>query len=98
MNPQEKEDILNKEYEIETTKIVKEGMSKMCNLSDAIEERGIKKGFAQGITQGLGLGEQKKLIELVCRKMQRNKDVMTIAEELEEEEKGVSQSLCKPSN
>ena len=49
----------------------------MCNLSDAIEERGIKKG--------LELGEEKKLIELVCRKIQKNKNVATIAEELEEE-------------
>ena len=66
----------------------------MCNLSDAIEERGIKKGIErgiergieQGLKRGLSLGEEKKLIEQVCRKMQKNKDVMTIARELEEEE------------
>lgn len=57
----------------------------MCNLSDAIEERGIMKGIAQGLEQGLERGEANKLIELVCRKMQKNKDVATIAEELEEE-------------
>lgn len=28
----------------------------MCNLSDAIEERGIKKGIEQGIEQGLQQG------------------------------------------
>ena len=86
LNSQEKETILNQDYEIETTGIVKEGMSRMCNLSDAIEERGIKKGIEQGIERGLSLGEEKKLIEQVCRKMQKNKDAMTIARELEEDE------------
>lgn len=69
LNFQEKETILNQDYNIETTRTVKEGMSKMCNLSDAIEERGI----------------ELKLIELVCRKIQKNKDAATIADELEEE-------------
>lgn len=61
----------------------------MCNLSDAIEERGIKKGLEkgleQGLEQGLELGGVNKLIEQICRKMKKNKDVTTIAEELEEE-------------
>ena len=81
LNYQEKENILNQEYQIETTKAVKEGMSRMCNLSDAIEERGIMKG----LERGLEIGEVNKLIEQICRKMQKNKDVSTIAEELEEE-------------
>ncbi len=84
LNYHEKETILNQDYQIETTKAVKEGMSSMCNLSDAIEERGIMKGIEQGLEQGLERGEMNKLIELVCRKMQKNKDVATIAEELEE--------------
>ena len=89
LNYHEKETILNQDYKIETTKTVKEGMSSMCNLSEAIEERGIKKGLEkgleQGLEQGLELGGVNKLIEQICRKMKKNKDVTTIAEELEEE-------------
>ena len=77
LSSREKEMILNQDYEIETTRIVKEGMSKMCNLSDAIEERGIKRG------------EEKKLMELVCRKLLKGKSLSVIAEELEEEEAAV---------
>ena len=56
LDSNEKVKILNQDYGIETTREVKEGMSKMCNLSDAIEERGIKKGIEQGIEQGLQQG------------------------------------------
>ena len=45
----------------------------MCNLSDAIEERGIQQG------------EEIKLIELICRKVKKGKALPVIAEELEEE-------------
>ena len=53
----------------------------MCNLSDAIEERGIQ----QGIQQGLQQGEEQKLIELICRKVRKGKALQVIAEEVEEE-------------
>lgn len=46
---------------------------RMCNLSDAIEERGIQQG------------EEQKLIELICRKVRKGKVLPIIAEELEEE-------------
>lgn len=49
----------------------------MCNLSDAIEERGIQQGIQQG--------EERKLIELTCRKVRKAKALQVIAEELEEE-------------
>lgn len=42
--PEQKEVILQ-EYGIETTTQLKEGLSKMCNLSDMIEEKGIEKGI-----------------------------------------------------
>lgn len=82
LRPEEKTERLHQDYEIETDIEVKEGMSKMCNLSDAIEERGIKKGLEQGLVQG----QERKLIELICRKVQKGKDLPTIADELEEEE------------
>lgn len=70
LKPEEKTEILNRDYEIKTAVEMKEGMGKMCNLSDAIEER----------------GEEKKLIELVCKKIVKGKNFMVIAEELEEDE------------
>lgn len=50
----------------------------MCNLSDAIEERGIQQG------------EEQKLIELICRKVRKGKSLEAIAEELEEEVSAIS--------
>lgn len=83
LKPEEKLEILSKEYQMETTEETKEGVNVMCNLSDAIEERGLRRGEERG--------EQKKLIEQVCRKVQKNKALSVIAEELEEEE-----ALIKP--
>lgn len=80
-----KEQILEEEYEIEAEKEVKEGIGSMCNLSDAIEERGIRKGLARGLERGL----EQKLIEMVCRKLRKGKSLFLIAEELEEEESAI---------
>ena len=55
-----KEDILSKEYGIEMDDNMKEEARYMCNLSDLVEERGIRKGMEQGIAQG----KQIQLIEL----------------------------------
>lgn len=74
LRPEEKLEILSSEYQMETTEETKEGVNVMCNLSDAIEERGLRKG------------EERKLIEQVCRKVKKNKVLSVIAEELEEEE------------
>lgn len=54
----------------------------MCNLSDAIEERGIQQGIQQG--------EEQKLNELICRKVRKGKSLEAIAEELEEEVSAIS--------
>ena len=53
LSPQEKEEVLEREYNIETTVKRKEEINSMCNLSDLIEERGIRKGVEQGIEQGI---------------------------------------------
>ena len=44
-----KEDILSKEYGIKMDDNMKEEARYMCNLSDLVEERGIRKGMARGI-------------------------------------------------
>lgn len=48
LRPEEKTDILEQEYGIETTDSLRKGMRLMCNLSEAIEEQGIKKGIQKG--------------------------------------------------
>ena len=64
----EKLRILEEEYSIETTKRIREEMTDMCNLSDAIEQRGIELGIQQGVQQG----EAAKLCELVDGFVKRN--------------------------
>lgn len=50
----------------------------MCNLSEVM----IEKGVIEGRTEG----EDLKIIELVCKKMQKGKTVAEITEDLEESE------------
>lgn len=54
--PNEKEAILNRDYDIPMSR---ERMVTMCNLSDIIEEKGIEKGIEQGIEQGIEKGIEK---------------------------------------
>ena len=48
----EKMEVLKKEYGIKTTDRLRKGMRQMCNLSEAIEEQGIRRGIQRGIQQG----------------------------------------------
>lgn len=82
LKPEEKLKSLEKDYGVETTRELKEGVNRMCNLSDAIEERGIQRGLQQG--------EEQKLIELICRKVRKGKTLEVIAEELEEDAASIS--------
>lgn len=65
LQPEEKEEILATEYNFETSVELEGGLRQMCNLSDLVEERGIKKGIElgleQGLEQGLERGRQEKL-------------------------------------
>lgn len=51
------------------------------NMDDALEVS-YEEGFENGKTEG----ENRKLIQLVCRLLQKGKEAAVIAEELEEEE------------
>ena len=51
MSPAEKKRRLSQVYGIETTVEMEEEVVKMCNLSSAIEEKGIEKGIEEGIKQ-----------------------------------------------
>lgn len=46
--------------------------------------QGINQGIAQGISQGISQGEQKKLLELIRKKIPKGKSLEQIADELEE--------------
>ena len=48
LRPEEKMEVLKKEYGIKTTDRLRKGMRQMCNLSEAIEEQGIWRGIQQG--------------------------------------------------
>ena len=52
LRPEEKMEVLKKEYGIKTTDRLRKGMRQMCNLSEAIEEQGIRRGILRGIQQG----------------------------------------------
>lgn len=49
MSVDEKRGILEQDYGMEMEQELEEELRQMCNLSEAIEERGFSKGFSQGI-------------------------------------------------
>ena len=68
---------------------IKEGTSKMCEIADALEkigyDKGVNVGYDKGMNAGMETGEYKKLISLVCRKLEKGYSVAEIADMLEEE-------------
>ena len=50
-----------------------------------ILELGMTKGVELGIQQGIQKGEDKKLIELVCKKLEKNYSIEEIADILDED-------------
>ena len=53
MNVKEKQKILEQEYGIPMTEELKEEVMDMCNFSDGIEERGLKRGRQEAILQSI---------------------------------------------
>ncbi len=47
-------------------------------------EQGIEQGIEKGIEKGIELGTDKHLIELICKKLKKDKNINIIAEEVEE--------------
>lgn len=58
----QKKDVLEKEYRIPMTQTMERTAIEMCNLSDLIEEKGMRRGMQQGIEQGMQQG-----IEVMAR-------------------------------
>lgn len=62
---EEKENLLSKEYGIETFVEVKEALNTMCNLGDLIEEKAIERGIKRGIEQGIERGTENSIEKLL---------------------------------
>ena len=71
----EKKSILESEFKISMTERMEEEVAYMCNLSDGVENKGIQKGIKIGIEQ--------EYIRLIQKKLEKNKSVEQIADELE---------------
>ena len=69
---------LKYEFDIPMENNMGEELNQMCNLSDYVEELGIKKGIEQG--------REQLLTQLVMKKCAKGKSVTEIAHELEEDE------------
>lgn len=54
--PDEKKKVLSEKYNIAMTAEMESEVQSMCNLSTAIENKGIKKGLERGLEQGLEQG------------------------------------------
>ena len=81
IKPDEKKAILENDYGIPMSVELEGEVNSMCNLSDAVEERGIELGIERGIE--LGINQIK--ISQIIKKVKKNKSLATIADELEED-------------
>lgn len=61
--PDEKKNVLSKKYNIAMTAELESEVQRMCNLSTAIENQGIKKGLAEGRAEGVDL--MAKLVKIL---------------------------------
>ena len=61
--PDEKKNVLSKKYNIAMTAELESEVQRMCNLSTAIENQGIKKGRAEGRVEGVDL--MAKLVKIL---------------------------------
>lgn len=77
IKPDEKKAILENNYGIPMSVELEGEVNSMCNLSDAVEERGIEKGIELGINQ--------IKISQIIKKVKKNKSLAIIADELEED-------------
>ena len=82
---QDKRKKLEEEFHISMTRKMGEEMNLMCNLSDLVEEKGIKKGIEKG--------RDLTLKNLVKKKLEKGKSRETIADELEESEDNIQKLI-----
>ena len=80
----EKEKILENEYGITMTYEEKEEVEKMCNLSEYVWEKGLRKGREEGLRTGINYGELQNLVRMVLKKMRKDVSCEITAELFEE--------------
>lgn len=56
IRPNEKIELLQKQFNLNTSSSFNKEVNEMCGLADRIEEQALKKGRAQGVTQGMAQG------------------------------------------
>lgn len=75
---------------LEAQKTFGEEMSHMCNLGEGIRENALEEGIEIGMEKGI----EKGMLELICKKLRKNKTPDIIAEELEEDSEKI-QNICE---
>ncbi len=65
IRPDEKKQVLEKDYGIPMSIELEKEVNSMCNLSEAIEEQGIEKGIEKGLVQGIERGKSITIYDLV---------------------------------
>ena len=78
----EKKKILEEDYGLKMSMELEGRMSEMCNVSDYWEEVATE--------EGKEIGEKQKIISLVVKKLQKDKSVAEIADDLEEKEEVIA--------
>ena len=82
----EKKKILEEDYGLKMSMELEGRMSEMCNVSDYWEEVATE----EGKEIGKEIGERQKIISLVVKKLQKDKSVAEIADDLEEKEEVIA--------
>ncbi|OUP82183.1 hypothetical protein B5F07_14755 [Lachnoclostridium sp. An169] len=102
MKAESKIRLLEYEFDIPMENKMGEELNQMCNLSDYVEEMGIKKGIERGIeqgrAQGIEQGREQLLTQLIMKKYFKGKSTAEIADELEEDEETIRNILKKTVN
>ena len=65
IRPDEKKQVLEKDYGSPMSIELEKEVNSMCNLSEAIEEQGIEKGIEKGLVQGIERGKSITIYDLV---------------------------------
>ncbi len=94
LTPDEKKTILKQEYNVAVSMELEGGFISMCNLSEAIMERGYGRGYERGLEQGLEQGIIKNLLSLVKKGLLSVRDAAQEAGMTQEE----FETLIKDSN
>ena len=89
---QEKENLMENEYDIPMTEELKEGVKEMCNLGETLAEESRDAGRAEGRSEGIIVGQEKTALNLLRRLVKRQQpiDRQAVADIAEDAELTVS--------